>query len=41
VVLAYVQSAVYKDSFFPISLTTFFVSGVLDGIYSNRSEVES
>jgi hypothetical protein len=33
--------AVYEDSFFPTSLTTFFVGGVFDDSSSNRSEVQS
>jgi hypothetical protein len=31
---------VYEGSFFPTSLSTFDVDGVLDESYSNRSEVE-
>jgi hypothetical protein len=42
VVLAYIPtSSVYEGSFFPASLLTFVVGGVLDGNNSNRSEVES
>jgi hypothetical protein len=33
--------AVYEGSFFPAYLPTFVVGGVLDDIYSNRSEVDS
>jgi hypothetical protein len=32
---------VYEGYFFPTSLPTFVVSGVLDDRYSNRGEVES
>jgi hypothetical protein len=37
----FLVSAVYEDSFFPTSMITFAVGGVLDGSYSNRSEVET
>jgi hypothetical protein len=32
---------VYEGSFFPTSLPTYAVGGVLDASHSNRSEVES
>jgi hypothetical protein len=33
--------AVYEGSFFPSSLSTFVIGGVLDDGYSKRTEVES
>jgi hypothetical protein len=33
-------SAMYEGSFFPASSPIFVVGDVLDGSYSNRSEVE-
>jgi hypothetical protein len=40
IVLAYITPAVYEGSFFPTTSPTFFVGGVLDESYSNRSEVD-
>jgi hypothetical protein len=41
VVLFIFSPTVYEGSFFPASSPTFIVGNVLDGGYSNRSEVES
>jgi hypothetical protein len=40
VVPAYILIAVYEGSFVSASSSTFVVGIVLDGSYSNRSEVE-
>jgi hypothetical protein len=36
-----IPPAIYEDSFFPVSMPTFVVGGVLDDSYSIKSEIKS